>query len=80
MLAGQLERNVPQRHHFEDEQGPAELRAPQEARPVRALEVPVRTGSEGAPHAGRRFHEAGPPIGPARRVGEHRPDLLDGRR
>src|SRR5512142_940350 len=45
LFAHQLERDVLQWHHREDEQGSAELRAATEARPLRALQVPQRTGS-----------------------------------
>src|SRR6476660_2106823 len=80
MLTGQLERDALQRYDLEEEQRPAELRAAAEARSFRALELPVRTGGKRSPHARLGSHEAGPPLGPARRVGEHRPDLIDRRR
>ena len=50
MLAGELEGDALQRHDLEEEQRAAQLRAPAEARTVRALELPVRAGSERAPH------------------------------
>src|SRR5262245_33938203 len=80
MLGGQLEGDALQRHDLEEEQRSAQLRAAAEARPLRALELPVRAGSERAPHGRRGSDEAGPPLGPTPRVLEHRPDVLDGRR
>src|SRR5438874_4879487 len=80
MLTGELEGDVLQRDDVEEEQRPAELRAAAEARSLRALKLPVRAGGERSPHARLGSHEAGPPLGPAHRVGEHRPDLLDRRR
>src|SRR5437763_465026 len=79
MLAGQLEGDAPQRHDLEDQERPAELRAAAEARPLGALELPVRARSERTPHGGLRSHEPRPPFGPARRLGQQRPDVLDGR-
>jgi hypothetical protein len=49
MLAGELERDVPERDDLEEEKRPAELGATAEARPLRALEVPVRAGSKRPP-------------------------------
>src|SRR6476661_4115975 len=80
VLAGQLEGDALQWDDLEEEQRPAELRAAAEARSFRALELPVRAGGKRSPHARLGSHEAGPPLGPARWVGEHRPDLIDRRR
>src|SRR5262249_34823814 len=80
MLAAQLEDDALERDDLEEEQRPAQLRAAAEARTLRAFELPVRTRRERSAHARRRADEPGPPLGPARRVGEHRPDLLDRRR
>src|SRR5438067_12495205 len=80
MLTAQLEGNVFARHDLEDEQRSAQLWTAEEARPVRALELPERAGSERSPHGRFCSRQAGPPFGPARRLGKHRPHLVDGRR
>src|SRR5690349_11494859 len=80
MLAGELEGDARQRDHLDEEKRSAELRAPAEARPLRAFELPVRARSERPPDRGVHPDEARPPFRPARRVGEHVPDVLDGRR
>src|SRR5262245_17673349 len=79
-LGGQLEGDVLQRDDFEKEERTAQLRPPTEARPLRALELPVRAGSQCISHGRRGSDEAGPPLRPASRVGKHFPDVLDGRR
>src|SRR2546423_752047 len=78
VLAAELEGDAPQGHDLEHEQRPSHLRAAEEVGSVRALELPERTGSERSPHCRLSAHEARPPFGPPRRLGEHRPHVLDG--
>src|SRR5690348_6211067 len=79
-LARQLEGDAAERNDLEEEERPAKLRAPAEARALRALELPEGPRSERAADARVDPHEPGPPLRPPRRLGEQRPDVLDRRR
>src|SRR5262249_13167003 len=59
MLAGQLESEVLERDDLEEEERSAQLRAATEARPLCALELPVRAGSERVAHARSGSDKAG---------------------